>query len=172
MAKLKLKTVQNGTGNESQNLLENGSPSYVNDQGYSIFGSGILDNSGNVVDQGWIEIQGGSGTLELGIDPVITLDVTWGSGDFILPLPVNYGAQGCETCVDVSFGTPSFGVSAGWTILDITDVESYGLNPLCVRWSFGYTRCRFQDYDHPILDSETGTFTIPFIYHKPIDEED
>lgn len=176
MAKLKLKSVQNGTGIENPNLLDNGAPNYVNDQGVVFFGSGILDNSGNVVDQGWIEIQGGSGYWELGNDPAIIVEYTWGSGNFDLPIPITSGPNGCNTCVSMNITDIRFGGSPNWEIDEVSDAIITGITPLTVRWDFGYMRYRKElnvvYTDHPIMGSETGTFTFPFIYHEPVSEEE
>ena len=91
MAKLKLKTVQNGTEVENPNLMESGSYDYVDCSGYVIIGSGVYDNSGNLVDEGWIEVEAGRTIVEIGVDPIFQVDVSWDSGDFALPLSTTLG---------------------------------------------------------------------------------
>lgn len=163
MAKLKLKTVQNGTEVENPNLMESGSYDYVDCSGYVIIGSGVYDNSGNLVEEGWIQIDSGNECLHVGDDPMFQMEVSWDSGVFNLPLHSTIGTNGYEPYVSFTHEAPVIERSTHIVGNDIS-VSSYGETPLCIRLTIEYTIFRGYSYIH---DTATTLFYIPFGYHKP-----
>lgn len=171
MAKLKLKTVQNGTGNEGQNLLENGSPSYVNDDGYSIVGSGIFDNSGNLVTEGQIQVDAGNEVLYLGNYPYFRVTASWGSGVFEIPVHQNDD----KGCVPVIFEVDQeyLDFSPGYEVFNANglEVDEVWISAFTVILSIYYVLKQPNG-----MGQTSGTtydlFSIPFSYIPPQNGDD
>ena len=163
MSKLKLKTVQNGTEVENPNLMESGSYDYVDCSGYVIIGSGVYDNSGNFVDEGWIEVESGRTIVEIGVDPIFQVDVSWDSGDFALPLSTTLGPNGYAPCVTLYFEETNI-VNNTHPIQSFPGATIFGVSPLCMRITIYYNILRGDAYIH---DYDLGYLNIPFIYHAP-----
>lgn len=162
MAKLKLKTVQNGTEGEMANLMDSGSYSYVNDQGYIIVGSGVLDNSGNIVEKGWIEIESGYEVYHLGYNPTLEIEFSWDSGIFTLPISTSYGSDGYAPCVNCAYSDPVV-VNSIYPVGQILSVRDFGLSPLCRRLTIEYTVLHGFTF---IRESDFKDLYIPFVFHK------
>ena len=165
MAKLKLKTVQNGTEGEMANLMDCGSYDYVDCSGYVIIGSGLYDNSGHVVEEGWIEVPSGHEIIITNGIPSFQIEVTWESGNIDIPIPYIVGTNGLEPCVSVTFEL--------LTCLDYPEngeissvsVDAHWITPFTVHLRIP---CIIETSNEslPVYDLFTY-FTLPFEYHLP-----
>lgn len=175
MSKLKLKTVQNGTEVENPNLMESGSNDYVDGSGYVIIGSGVYDNSGNLVEEGQLIIDAGSDELRVGTLPLFQIDVSWDSGVIELPLGGEVESQGWQPVVTVTFDDPIFIFGARkiiegvWhdfdTLVEISDVTYEWSTPLHVYFEFNYNlKCKHNYYYN---GREFGSFHLPCRYEPP-----
>lgn len=171
MAKLKLKSVQNGTEIENPNLLDNGAPNYVNDQGYTIVGSGIFDNSGNLMTEGQISVDGGREIIYLGNFPRFLATARWGSG--IFDIPVSFNENG--GCVPVMFEIdPNYlDYYSGYEVINANglEVEELWLSPFTVKLSVNYILKKTNGWGQT-SGTTYDLFSIPFSYIPPEPEED
>lgn len=175
MAKLKLKTVQNGTEGEMANLMDSGSYDYVDCSGYVIIGSGLYDNSGHVVEEGQLIIDAGHDELRVGSLPCFQIDVSWDSGVIDLPLGGEVGAMGYQPYVTVTFDNPILlagkreKVNKAWhlfeTLVGSPVVTQEWGTPLLAHFEFDYTL--ICEHNHTIGGREFGTFHIPYRYEPP-----
>ena len=177
MAKLKLKAVQNGAEGENLNLMESGSNDYVDGSGYVIIGSGVYDNSGNLVEEGQLIIDAGHDEIRVGTLPCFQIDVSWDSGVIDLPLGGEVGASGSQPCVTVTFDDPI--LIAGARVLDMNNggYHDYDIligtsaitcewgTPLFAHFHFDYT-LQGVGVDH-YEGREHGTFHLPYRYEPP-----
>lgn len=165
MSKLKLKTVQNGTEVENPNLMESGSYDYVDCSGYVIIGSGVYDNSGNLVEDGWMEVSSGYEIVVTNGLPSFQIEVTWDSGNIDIPIPHIMGSNGLEPCVPVTFNLLTcleYPVEG-----EVSDVS------IVVHWINPFTAllrvpCNIVTPDEttPVYDL-FAYFTLPYEYHFP-----
>lgn len=172
MSKLKLKTVQNGTEVENPNLMESGSYDYVDCSGYVIIGSGVYDNSGNLVEEGHLLIEAGHMDLEIGDTSTIRLNVSWDSGLVPLPMVFSTGSPGGQPCVPVSFEYDSviFGIG------NCNSVYNDEVN-MIIDWRTQIRADLYVSYvltDGRIFFDEHGwsRFSIPFTYIPPENNDD
>lgn len=187
MAKLKLKSVQNGTESGNPNLMASDSYVYVDCSGYVIVGSGVYDNSGNVVEEGCLVIDEGHDELRFGTEPCLQIDVTWDSGVVNLPLAWlgwEAGATGGTPCVSVTFGDSIllFGVYAEDPETKIyyhydylvesseVVVEEDWINPFTAYLDIYYTLT--DGHRHFYNAHSYGYFNIPYYYVAPPSDDD
>ncbi len=176
MSKLKLKTVQNGTEVENPNLMESGSYDYVDCSGYVIIGSGVYDNSGNLVEEGQLIIDAGHDELRVGSLPCFQIDVSWDSGVIDLP----DGVTGHEPCVAITFDNPillagiEFDVNGEYHDFDTL----YGTPNVVCDWSnplFAYLHFTYllrDKYGVFYGGPENTTFHLPYRYEPPQNNND
>lgn len=176
MAKLKLKSVQNGTESGNPNLMASDSYVYVDCSGYVIVGSGVYDNSGNVVEEGCIVIDAGHDELRVGTEPCFQIDVTWNSGVLELPLAWETEADGAQPSVNVTFDDPILiagkrvrSLISGYyhdydILVGTSEIETQWRTPFLVRINFDYT---LSDGQETIDGQEYGYLFIPYRYERP-----
>lgn len=163
MSKLKLKTVQNGTEVENPNLMESGSYDYVDCSGYVIIGSGVYDNSGNLVEEGWIEVPSGNQIVITNGIPSFQVELSWESGNIDIPIPHIMGSNGLEPCVPVTFDLLTcFEYPAGGDLSNIS-LSVHWMNPVTVYIEVpsivtmpNHTSLLVKSFAH---------FTLPYEYH-------
>ncbi len=159
MAKLKLKTVQNGTESGNPNLISQGDY-FINNSGQIADNSGnlidlsgyVVDESGNLVHEGKVYIIGGRNTIIADMNKIsytisYYVDVEWASG--ILDLPIQF--DGVNPCVDVNFKV-SAPIEGGENLPTLTPKW---LSPFIARLDFNNT-------------IGLDLFSIPYSYQKPI----
>ncbi len=180
MAKLKLKTVQNGTEVENPNLMESGSYDYVDCSGYVIIGSGVYDNSGNLVEEGQLIIDAGSNELRIGTSPCLQLDVSWDSGIIDLPIGGEVSSSGWQPCVTVTHDDPILfcGITVYFdeefhhydTLIETTDLKFEWGTPLYTHFHFNYLL--EDEHRHLYRGTAYGTFHLPCRYEPPQNNND
>ena len=169
MAKLKLKTVQNGTEGEMANLMDSGSYDYVDCSGYVIIGSGLYDNSGHVVEEGRLFIDAGHADIDIGSIPAVRVNASWDSGYVDLPISFTFGAG--EPCIPVSFKFEHLlgGIGNFVTIEGDVLITEEWRSPVSARVHASY-----------VLTDENGsyanfsgfmTFGIPYSYVPPLNND-
>ncbi len=143
MEKLKLKSVQTNMAGGRMNLRSEG--------GYMFDGSGFYDASGNLIEQGWIDIPKGRTTFVAGGIPSYYIAASWESGSANLPINFN----GTEPFVNTEFKAEAPIDGSGFSDY-IPNVVEHWVSPVTARID---------------IDDEIGAtlFTLPFTYHYPQD---
>ena len=167
MSKLKLKTVQNGTEVENPNLMESGSYDYVDCSGYVIIGSGVYDNSGNLVEEGRLVVDAGHADIDIGTVPAIRVNASWDSGSVDLPINFILGAFGYEPCFPVNFEYELLLTGSGDfdTVIGDVEIKVEWMSPFVSRVHASYTLANGNG-----AERKFGAFTpfaIPYYYEPP-----
>lgn len=164
MAKLKLKSVQNGVRGDNVNLMSIGDL-YFDESGNWVDNSGnlILDESGNTINGGYIQIDGGtsefivSGGSWAGDIVGFTVKATWESGYVNLP----YNDAGGNPIVPIQFEVLN--------CIDYTHINWYTLQVQWASSTIAYLTIRYgvSDLTHYVSGIAYGLFSIPYSIIPP-----
>ncbi len=154
MKKQKLKSVQQCTTFGRGSTLIDPSNIFLDESGFWIDESGnyILDESGNKIHRGYVQVSGGTDTYNMGGTPSFNVTASWGSGNFSLPLD-NHGGY---PIVPFSFNVNSCDASSDF---GYSDLGIIWLNHLRAQISFSYY---FKEGTHLSHGIATGSFYIPY----------
>lgn len=156
MAKLKLKTVQNGLKSNSTNLLGNVAGNYLDESGNVVIESGILDESGNVVDEGTLIISAGTSDQIVGTEPGFVVTATWESGNIQLPCS-DFPAVNTNFEVEPLYD-PFYVIEGSFSV----ETEWFSLTG--ARISINYTSSNGRHREERV---ESDFFNIPYSYIPP-----
>lgn len=161
MAKLKLKSVQNGIKGDNVDLMN------IYYEHFDESGNWI-DESGNIIEGGTIYIEGGSGDFLIGMLPKFKIPVAWDSGSIDLPLTIG----SINPCVSVEFGNAILVETFGdYSYLHgPTDLTTRWISPFDESILFPFT---LENGDGQMYSSHvTGTFHVPYVFIPPVNNDD
>ena len=166
MAKLRLKTVQNGAEGGNPNLISQGNY-LINDSGQIVDNSGnVIDDSGILIDSGSlvgiVHVEGGTQHLEIpAAHCTFYMDVTWQSGDIEFHQPeendVNKENNTIPSEITLEYEEPTFSnPPQGTIVINTTTVHWVGFLGVSVVIEYVYIYKDIIEYS-----SALGGFTVP-----------